>query len=180
MGHKSITKEGYKMNKQYYIQLRNKYIPKELKIIFIAESPPKSGKYFYDPSGETTEPLFSYMMKCVLNFKPKTKEEGLRKFCEQGYFLVDATYIPVNGLSNDKRNKIIEENYLELVKDLKKIINEKDIKIILIKKNVCRLLENQLLRDGFKVINKKILIPFPSRQWQNEFCKKVKQVIKEV
>ena len=46
------------------------------KIVFVLESPPKSGLYFYKP-GAVSEPLFSAMMKDVLEIKPQTKEEGL-------------------------------------------------------------------------------------------------------
>ncbi len=46
------------MDKEYYLKLRNKYLPESLKIIFILESPPASGKYFYNETGKTTEPLF--------------------------------------------------------------------------------------------------------------------------
>jgi hypothetical protein len=36
----------------------------------VLESPPKSGKYFYSPEGLVSEPLFSAMMKGVLEIKP--------------------------------------------------------------------------------------------------------------
>ena len=63
------------MNRQDYINLRNKYFPKNLKTIFVLESPPASCRYFYKPEGRVTEPLFSAMMKCVLKFQPKNKKE---------------------------------------------------------------------------------------------------------
>jgi len=44
------------MEKEYYLKLRNKYLPENLRIIFIAESPPASGRYFYDETGSTSEP----------------------------------------------------------------------------------------------------------------------------
>ncbi len=87
------------MNKEYYFPLRNKYLPTNLKVVFVLESPPASGKYFYDEGGSLSEPLFSAMMK-LLNFNPQSKRDGLRYFADSGHFLVDATYEPVNNLTS--------------------------------------------------------------------------------
>lgn len=165
-------------NKEYYINLRDKYLPEKLKTIFILESPPSSGNYFYNPEGKISEPLFSTMMRCVINFQPTDKREGLRKFCEQGYFLIDATYRLVDKLSPAKKREVIIESYPELVKDLKRTINKKKVKIILVKANICRLLENRLLDDGFEVINDKKVLPYPTG-WQKKFCKQVKQLLRK-
>jgi hypothetical protein len=62
-----------------------------------------SGKYFYDPEGLTTEPLFSAMMKEVLELSPQTKHEGLSEFAARDYPLLDATYTPVNIPGQQKR-----------------------------------------------------------------------------
>ena len=96
----------YVMYKKYYLSRRNKYVPKNLKIVFVLESPPASGKYFYDENGSVGEPLFSAMMK-LLNFDLQDKREGLKYFAKSGYFLVDATYKPVNKIRDEIRKKNI-------------------------------------------------------------------------
>jgi hypothetical protein len=60
---------------------------------------PKSGLYFYKPEGLLSEPLFSAMMKDVLEIKPRTKDEGLREFAARGFLLIDATYSWRRGLA---------------------------------------------------------------------------------
>jgi hypothetical protein len=74
-----------------YLRFRERYLPEQPKIIFVLESPPKSGKYFYNPDGLVSEPLFSAMMKDVLETKASSKDEGLRRFATNGYLLLDAT-----------------------------------------------------------------------------------------
>ena len=69
------------MNKEYYHRLRAKYLPENLKYIFILESPPVSGLYFYDESGKTSEPLFMEMMK-LIGYRPENKKDALEKFME--------------------------------------------------------------------------------------------------
>ena len=90
------------IDREYYIKLRNKHHPSNLKLIFLLESPPVSGKYFYDVTGKTTEPLFSAMMK-FLSYSPTDKKDGLEHFKSNGFFLVDATYKQVNKLKGKIR-----------------------------------------------------------------------------
>ncbi|MDA3918993.1 MAG: hypothetical protein PF690_18775 [Deltaproteobacteria bacterium] len=162
------------MNKDYYLKLRNKYFPKELKFILVLESPPVSGKYFYDETGKTSEPLFNELMK-ALNYKPIAKKDGLKFFSDQGFFLVDATYKPINKLKGVERNNTILSDFDNLVADLENSTPEKQSGLILVKANICRLLENELQQKGFNVLNQGAVIPFPStgqqKRFQTEFQK---------
>ncbi len=99
-----------------YLRFRERYLPAHPKIIFVLESPPRSGLYFYKP-GAVSEPLFSAMMKDVLEIKPKTKEEGLVEFASRGFLLIDATYKPVNHphLSQKARNTLILDDFPLLI-----------------------------------------------------------------
>jgi hypothetical protein len=58
-----------------YHDLRHRYAPETVRLLIVAESPPASGKYFYDPSGTTSEPLFAALMKQI-GVLPATKEDG--------------------------------------------------------------------------------------------------------
>lgn len=165
-------------NKEYYINLRDRFLPNDLRLIIVAESPPASGKYFYDLIGRTSEPLFKAMMKDIIKYSPKDKPDGLRAFCDTGVFLVDAVYQPVNkGLSPSQRDQVILNNYPELKQDLLQIMPKKDFPILLIKANVCRLLESLLVRDGFSVRNKGRVVPFPSSGQQSRFMEIVKDIL---
>ncbi|MBU1170881.1 MAG: hypothetical protein KKD44_15080 [Proteobacteria bacterium] len=129
------------MDKDNYLKLRNKYLPEALKLIFILESPPASGKYFYNETGKTTEPLFNEMMK-TFHYKPADKKDGLEFFKSQGFFLVDSTYKPVNKMKGKEREATILSDFGNLVADLE-AINGKQSPLVLVKANICRFLENQ-------------------------------------
>ncbi len=168
--------------KNYYINLRNRFFPKDLKAIFVLESPPASGRYFYNPDGRTGEPLFSAMMRSVLGLDPHSaaKAEGLRKFQEAGYLVVDAAYIPVNKMDDKERDRVILENLGNLVEDLREQMRKagKDsAPVILVKANICRLLESRLLERGFRVANQGSVIPFPSNGQQKVFERKIQELI---
>ena len=164
------------MNKDYYLGLRNRYVPSSIKIVFVLESPPISGKYFYDETGSVSEPLFAAMMK-IFDFTPRNKQEGLKYFADFGNLLIDATYEPVNHLKGTSRDNTILKSYDDLMADLRTLGDPTQFNIILVKANVCRLLEYRLLTDGFKVKNKGVVIPFPSTGQQTNFYREIMQVM---
>jgi hypothetical protein len=84
----------------------------------------------------------------------KKKEEGLRQFQSRGFIIVDALYDPVNNLP-DSLNP------------------DKRALLILVKSNLCRLMERRLNHDGSKVANAGVVIPFPGSRRQREFREKL-------
>ena len=164
-----------------YLDYRNKYKPENVRVIFVLESPPKSGKYFYNNEGDVSEPLFKAMIK-LINFEPKDKESGLQEFKKHGLIIVDAVYSPINYPENKPkwRDEKILEWYPMLVKDLKHLMGEKNISLLLVRANVCRLLEEKLKKDGFNVLNNGVVIPFPSTGQQNKFAEKITEVLKKI
>jgi hypothetical protein len=164
------------LTREDYLRLRGRYHPKHAKIIFVLESPPKSGLYFYNPDGLISEPLFRAMMKDVLEIQPKSKHEGLTEFAAHGYLLIDATYTPVNGLSSDARDAVIEKDFPLLVEELHRYADS-ETKLVLVKVNVCRLLEPRLVERGFSALNRGTRIPFPSTGQQNKFRNLVRPML---
>ena len=142
------------------------------------ESPPISGRYFYNPIGSVSEPLFRAMMKDVLEISPDTKSEGLHEFARQGYLLVDATYTPVNDhqLSQRARNDLIMADFHLLLDDLRRH-TEPDTQIVLVKANICELLERSLISRDFAVLNRGAKIPFPSNGHQARFRTAIRELL---
>ena len=166
------------MEKEYKM-LRNKYLPSKIKIVFVLESPPAGGGYFYNPNGKTSEILFRSLMNCLFGDKyiAKTKAEGLQKFKESGYLLVDPIYQPINKLSDKQKKDLILKNYNNFLQDLHSLKINKNTKIILIKKNICLLLEEKLKRDGFNVLNKGLIIPFPMHYYIKKFNNQLRELL---
>ncbi len=163
--------------KEYYLNLRRQYKPKAVKLVIVAESPPKSGKYFYNPEGRSTEPLFAALMR-QLKFPAPTKQDGLTEFQRRGWVLVDATYKPVDKLENNAdRNKVIEQDYEQLCADLVSLSSDKSVPLILIKANVCKILEPKLRECGFNVLNSGS-IPFPGYGQQPKFHRQFGAILK--
>ena len=156
------------MDRPYYLAYRRQYQPTSPRLIVVAESPPFSGKYFYNPEGAVTEPLFSAVMRQI-GLKPLSKREGLERLQERGWLLVDATYEPVNDYADRKKDSVILRDYPQLLDDLTHLSPDREVPVVLIKVNVCRLLDSRLSKDGFDVINRGEVIPFPSSGQQGKF-----------
>jgi hypothetical protein len=144
----------------------------------VLESPLISGKYFYNPEGRTTEPLFTAMMKDVLELFPKTKHEGLAEFVVRGYLLVDATITPVKipgspAVRNKAAAAQINQDFPRLVAELCKH-SQTDTKMLLVKANVCELLNIPLTQEGFYVLNGNLANPLPSNGEQPRFRKRLR------
>jgi hypothetical protein len=154
-----------------YRRLRDIYKPDKLRVVIVAESPPAGGKYFYkpEPEGRPSEPLYSALVKHLdTNPAPQTKGEGLRVLQRKGWFLVDATYEPVNRDSHGKsmrdreRQAIIDRDFPLLKDDLNSLgCSGGRIPLVLIKAIICKL-EQKLLQEKFRVLNEGRIVPFPS------------------
>jgi hypothetical protein len=166
------------LSRTEYLRFRAPYSPDRRKIVFVLESPPKSGLYFYNPGGRVSEPLFSAMMKDVIGTKPESKDQGLREFASRGFLLIDATYSPVNHdhLSLKERNKRILDDLPVLLEELREYVGP-ETGVVLVKANVCRLLEPILAAHGFPILNHGRTIPFPSNGQQNKFQAAVREVL---
>jgi hypothetical protein len=166
------------LSRAKYLRLRAPYVPEHRKIVFVLESPPKSGLYFYNPEGKVSEPLFSAMMKDVIGIKPESKDQGLREFASRGFLLIDATYTPVNHdhLSAQERNQRILADLPVLLEELRDYVGP-DTGVVLVKANVCALLGSILTWHGFPILNRGRTIPFPSNGQQTKFRERMREVL---
>lgn len=87
-----------------YREAREKYKPKPIEVLWIAESPPDAGRYFYFETFTPPGYLFRYTME-ALNLVDDTtafaegmdKAPLLKRFRDCGNYLVDLSERPVNG-----------------------------------------------------------------------------------
>jgi hypothetical protein len=156
------------MTREAYLRYRRDYEPEEVTLAIIAESPPASGKFFYDPSGTTAEPLFAALIKQI-GICPCTKQDGLMELQRRGWILIDSTYQPVNSRKISDRNSVIVGDYGLLCADLSSLIPDRSAPLLLIKANVCRILEPRLVQNGFNVLNHGEVVYFPANGWQRKF-----------
>ncbi|MCB9147286.1 MAG: hypothetical protein H6641_00880 [Caldilineaceae bacterium] len=84
----------------------------------------------------------------------------------------------MNRLKGKARNDKILADFNNLIDDLEKIDSTQKTPLILVKANICRLLENRLASRGFIVLNKGIVVPFPSTGQQKRFQTEMDNILK--
>jgi hypothetical protein len=166
---------GPTLGRGYYRRLRKKYTPQRIKLAIVAESPPSSGKYFYDANGKVGEPLFKALMKHEVTTQTRVVPLYVLGLLTRFGQLVHRL---VGG---------VHKNPAFLLKAVKAVcfcrgrVLEADVlgrpPLILIKKNVCQILEPMLADEGFNVLNRGRVVYFPSHGRQTAFHRQFKQIL---
>ena len=161
-------------------QARNKYKPEKVKYLIIAEAPPDSlERFFYYENVPQHDYLFLGIAEALFPVlknqfidngrKPETKEIILRKFQQEGFYLLDFSELPLSLLESDLKSQLPN-----LIEKTKSVIND-DTHIILIKANVYDSVFHSLNAKFKNVINQRIA--FPGQGWQKEFQIKFKRAL---
>jgi hypothetical protein len=163
---------------------RQKYKPQNIKLLFIAEAPPKleSERFFYYENVTKQDSLFWEMMKVlylddtieVKEYRGK-KYKYLEQFKDSDYYLIDASPIPIKSGMTKKRQL---ESFLSfLVEEVNGLVNKK-IPVILISATVHQVCYAVLKEEGFNILNDKIL-PFPGQGHQKKFRDQLRRLLKQ-
>ena len=105
------------------------------------------------------------------------KPKFLKRFKDDGFYLIDASDTPMEDTRPVKKKKQLEKSLPSLVRKVRSLISE-DTKIILISKTVYEICCNRLRSEGFNVINKSP-IPLPGYGWQRKSREKLSALLKE-
>jgi hypothetical protein len=164
---------------------RDQYKPGRVKLLWIAESPPTSGSYFYFPKTTGQDHLFRETMRAVGIWPSKVvmkkgvdKRPLLQSFRSKGFFLIDTCSHPVDKLKDRERKRAILEGtsgVLELVSEL----NPNGV--IIVKSNIYDPVKRALESSGFagKILNQKPL-PFPSHGRQQSYRKRISDILRKL
>ncbi len=165
-----------------YAQAREKYQPHKIKILFVAESPPSSGGYFYFSETIGKDHLFRETMK-ALDLWPVSrplrrgvdKRPLLERFRSNGFFLIDTCELPVDKLSTTERMTAVRRGAVGLASRVRRL---NPAHIIVVKNTVFRPVCQALEREGLgrRILNKTSL-PFPSHGNQKKFRNNLRQMM---
>lgn len=165
-----------------YKDAADKFLPDKIKVLFIAESPPANGSFFYFKLSKQ-EILLATVTTAVLGdgkgyTRNDSKIEFLKTLKDKGYFLIDAVDYPINTTDNRNRELIIQKEVDNLIDRLKELENKIDgyTKIILIKKSVFNILNNTLKQKGYNILNK-AKIDFPKYYNNRDTIKEIRNLL---
>jgi len=146
---------------------RQKYRPRKVLFLLIAESPPSSGGFFYFATTIGKDHLFRETMK-ALEFWPENepmrrgvdKRSMLRRLQSMGLYLLDTCVSPVDKLRPSERRKAVLSQAPRLIDD---VIKANPLHIFIVKSSIFKPVSIALREAGLliRVLNTGP-VPFPS------------------
>ncbi len=168
--------------KDIYSQARDRYKPRDIKVLIIVEAPPCAlDRFFYFEDVKTQDSLFLEIMgilyprdkELYLKSKRDTilKEQLLERFRADGFWLLDLYELPTD---------YIHIRDVDPAQDLirridKTVTGHPDM--ILIKANVYDLCYSKLFSAGYHVIDERI--PFPGSGQQGVFRERFRRALQQ-
>ena len=152
-----------------YLSAANRYRPAQVRVLFIAESPPafisESKKSYFcfekNPGGDL---LFCTIVEAVLNVRyrkrgAEPKARLLQNFQANGNWLMDAVEYPINKVGGKKTSDGIRRDHIERAKSnllsriaaLRAKNGGRNFTIVLIKNLVYECLAQSLRQSGYHV-----------------------------
>ena len=182
-----------------FAEAARRYLPKPLRVLFIAEAPPafKVNRLFYFLDLTDGDTLFLEMMKVLYplevgfirdRFQPGTcvkqirqrKPELLRKFQEDGYHLIDAYEQPMpDGADTAAKTRLMRSTLPVLLTRVRQFVGQKDVPMVLIGGITYSVCAEALRRDGRNVAND-AMINHPARGGQVLFRSKLETVLSKL
>lgn len=176
-----------------YNKTRQKYLPGQIKILLIAESPPpaanvESSRHFYRTDKtrkddrlfiNTVRAIYPESTKASEHELEQEKDKWLRRLQADGWFVIEAleTSLPHEVTKQERQDKI-RKNLPRLLSRVRNLAN-KDTRIILIKSNVFEVAAEPLRQSGFTVLNNSLL-DYPGRYNQHAYREKLSKLAKAV
>lgn len=92
---------SYQSTEMNVEQIRNQYRPDRIRILFVGESPPASGKFFYNGNSQMARNVRKILGELLLG----GTEDFFSKFKTSGCYLDDLVLVPVNKSSKSLRRQ---------------------------------------------------------------------------
>jgi hypothetical protein len=136
-------------------RLRKHYRPDHVRILFVGESPPASGRFFY----QADSGLYRAVKETFLRAFPSLKNaEFLDSFCSLGCYLVDLCGEPVDSLIQDARRHACRRGEARLAQKIRTLRPQTIVTVVRsIRTNVSRAKE----RAGWS--GHHLELPYPGR-----------------
>jgi hypothetical protein len=153
--------------------LRKRYRPESVKILFVGEAPPASGRFFY----QSDSGLYRAVRDTFVAAFPALREQDfLQSFRSLGCYLVDLCAEPVDQMTRTARQQVCRSGEVRLSRKLRQLQPEIIVTVVRsIAGNVKRAQE----RVGWSGLH--IELPYPGRwhHYREEFRRKLVPVLRK-
>ena len=136
-------------------RLREQYRPPSVTVLFVGESPPASGRFFYQANSGLYRAIQSAFIKA---FPVLDHQDFLKQFQAAGCYLTDLCAKPVDRLDRNERMRVCREGEIRLAETIKHLQPEIIISVVRsISMNVTRALKRA------EWVGRHFNLPYPGR-----------------
>lgn len=151
--------------------IRNSYRPNKVEILFVGESRPQGGTFFYNGNSN----LYKYTKQA---FEQAGNEFSAERFRQYGCWLYDVCDISVNGLPRLERREQIRLGLPRLLVTIKELSPKF---IIVVKKGEMReIIFKQVCEHGYIDQETAYNVPFPASGRQAEYRNELSEIIRQI
>ena len=151
---------------------RKRFKPSKIKILFVGESPPANGGFFYIDSQMTN--YMADVFSEVFNKNFSSTDGFLKFFKAKDCYLDDLSIVPVDNKNPEERKRIINECIGAFAKRLKKYKPELVVAVL---KRIKDPVEQAVCKARLQV--PVYAIPFPGNGHQNRFKSELLRILRE-
>jgi hypothetical protein len=174
-------------NVSVFAQARKKYLPDQVKLLFITEAPPTPDRqrYFYFEQVKQGDSLFLELMKVLFPEEVDSFETVkalraekvyfLERFQSADFHLIHVADSPLPNTTVTQRRNIYKENLPNLIKQIDGLAG-KHTPIVLISAVVFEACFEGLIEAGYQVLNQ-TMIEFPNSGQQINFRRKLSALL---
>jgi hypothetical protein len=155
-------------------RLRKRYRPSRVRVLFVGEAPPASGRFFY----QADSGLYRAVREAFASVLPnRGKTEFLELFQALGCYLVDLCGRPVDRLPRNQRSRACRENEVRLTRILERLRPKIMITVV---RSIAGNVERSQQRAGW--VGDHLELPYPGR-WQHHrktFLRELASVLRKI
>ncbi len=149
-------------------RLRLRYRPAKVKILFVGEAPPASGRFFYQADSGLYR---AFRDTFAIAFPAMDDSDFLESFRGFGCYLVDLCGKPVDHLSNSQRRKACLNGELRLSRSLKQL---RPRIVVVVVRSIVPNVHRSIAKAGWE--GQILELPYPGR-WQHHRANFKKQLL---
>lgn len=148
-------------------ELRAKYMPSQVKVLFVGEAPPAAGTFFYAGNSQ----VYRYLREMLLS-RFGGSDDFLAAFATHGYYLDDLVTDPVDHIPLPDRRPIFKQS-VPLLAERMAAMQPKAIVTILMR--IADYAEDARKLAGLDVPHYRV--PFPGTGQQGNFRRRMAEII---
>lgn len=143
-------------------RLRRRFRPRRVRVLFVGEAPPASGRFFY----QADSGLYRAVREAFVEVFPSIQDAAfLPRFRALGCYLVDLCERPVDGLSSRYRKQACREGETRLSKTLSQLCPEVVVTVV---RSITANVERSREQANWSGLH--IELPYPGRWYHHRIA----------